>query len=87
VVPAALIVVAFTLTLGSRGVSVREARDLKLLSGLLMLGFGILLLLGPDRLMDLGTTVGLFLGAILAWIAIVAVERWMVRDHMAHGGT
>jgi hypothetical protein len=87
VVPAALIVAAFTLTLGSRGVSVREARDLKLLSGLLMLGFGSLLLLGPDRLMDLGTTLGLFAGVVLAWIVIVAVERWIARDRVVHGGT
>jgi hypothetical protein len=87
VVPAALIVTAFTLTLGSRSVSEREARDLKLLSGLLMLGFGSLLLLAPDRLMDLGTTVGLFAGVILAWIVIVAVERWIARDRVVHGGT
>ncbi len=41
------IVVVFTATLGTRGVSVDEARRLKLLSGLLMLGIGSLLLFAP----------------------------------------
>jgi hypothetical protein len=77
VVPPALIVAGFTLTLGSRGVSVSEARNLKLLSGLLMLGFGLLLLLAPDLLTDLGTAVGLLAGAIGAWLLILAAERLM----------
>jgi hypothetical protein len=87
VLPAALIVLAFTLTLGSRGVTVREARDLKLLSGLLMLGFGVLMLLGPDLLTDLGATLGLFGGAIVVWLLILAAERLWAHHRPAHGGT
>jgi thiol-disulfide isomerase/thioredoxin len=82
VVPPALIVTAFVLTLGSRGVSVREARDLKLLSGLLMLGFGVLLLSAPELLGDLVATLGLFGGAILLWLVIVGAER--IRSRQAH---
>lgn len=75
VTPPALMVLLFVTTLGSRGLSVREARDLKLLSGLLMLGFGLLLLLAPDLLTDLGATVALFGGAILTWLLIVILGR------------
>ncbi len=75
VLPALAIVLLFTLTLGSRGVSVSEARDLKLLSGLLMLGFGMLLLLAPHLLTDLATSVLLLAGAIVAWLAIGGLER------------
>jgi hypothetical protein len=83
VVPPALIVAGFTLTLGSRGVSVTEARNLKLLSGLLMLGFGLLLLLAPERLTDLGTAVVLLGGAIGMWLLILGVER-LRADQTAH---
>jgi hypothetical protein len=81
VLPAILIVVAFLVTLGRRGVSVREARDLKLLSGLLMLGFGLLLLLAPDQLSGLGATIGLFAVALITWVAILAAERLWVGRH------
>jgi hypothetical protein len=79
VVPAALIVAGFTLTLGSRGVTVTEARNLKLLSGLLMLGFGMLLLVSPDLLTDLATAVGLLAGAVGAWLLILLAERLIGR--------
>lgn len=87
VLPAILIVAAFTLTLGARGVSVREARDLKLLSGLLMLGFGGLLLFAPDRLSDLAVTIGLFVAAITTWLILIAAERIIAHRHPLHHGT
>jgi len=76
VVPLLLIVIAFTATLGSRGVSVVEARRLKLLSGLLMLALGVELLLSPDRLSDVGTAVLIFGIAIATWLVAVLVDRW-----------
>lgn len=75
VLPALAIVLLFTITLGTRGVTIGEARNLKLLSGLLMLGFGVLLLFAPDLLTDLGAAVGLLLGAIGAWLLILLLER------------
>ncbi len=50
VLPLLLIVIGFVRTLGARKLSEREGRLLKLLSGLMMLGLGILLLLMPERL-------------------------------------
>jgi hypothetical protein len=75
VAPLALIVVGFTATLGSRGVSVVEARRLKLLSGLLMLALGVELIVSPDRLSDLGTSLVVFGFAIASWVVAVAIDR------------
>jgi hypothetical protein len=70
VLPLALIVLAFVRTLGARKLSEREGRLLKLLSGLMMLGLGVLLLVAPERLNNLGIAFGLMAGAIgLTWLA------------------
>ena len=75
VIPLAAIVAAFTWTLGARRLSEREGRILKLLSGLMMLGLGLLLVLAPQRLSELSIALGL-LGAVAAATAlIVALER------------
>jgi uncharacterized membrane protein len=75
VVPLLLVVGAFTWTLGSRGISELEARRLKLLSGLLMLGLGLLLLLAPERLMDLTASLAIFGVAVGVTTAAVVAER------------
>jgi hypothetical protein len=64
VLPLLLIVLAFVRTLGARKLSEREGRLLKLLSGLMMLGLGILLLAAPEWLNNLAATLGLMLAAI-----------------------
>lgn len=70
VLPLLLIVLAFGRTMGARKLSEREGRLLKLLSGLMMLGLGLLLLAAPERLNDLTTALGLMLGAgALTWLA------------------
>jgi hypothetical protein len=75
VLPMIAMVAAFSITLGTRGLSIVEARRLKLLSGILMIGVGGLLVFAPERLSDLGTTVGLFATAIGLWIVILLIER------------
>jgi hypothetical protein len=79
VLPMLAIVAVFAATLGTRGVSVNEARRLKLLSGLLMLGIGGLLLFAADRLSDLTWTIGLFGVAIVVWLVAIAIDRGRVR--------
>jgi hypothetical protein len=70
VLPLLLIVFAFVRTLGARKLSEREGRLLKLLSGLMMLGLGILLLAAPEWLNNLAATLGLMLVALgLTWLA------------------
>ncbi len=70
VLPLLVIVFAFVRTLGARKLSEREGRLLKLLSGLMMLGLGILLLAVPEWLDNLAATLALMLTAIgLTWLA------------------
>lgn len=70
VLPLLAIVIAFVRTMGSRKLSEREGRLLKLLSGLMMLGLGLLLLLAPTMLSNLGVAFGLLAGAaLLTWLA------------------
>jgi hypothetical protein len=79
----ALIVIGFVITLGSRGVSERTARRLKLLSGLLMLGLGLELIFAPQLLTDLGATVLLFGCAVGLWLLAVLAERAGVRGPLS----
>jgi hypothetical protein len=70
ILPLLLIVLAFARTLGARKLSEREGRLLKLLSGLMMLGLGILLLAAPETLSNLGIALGLMsAAAALTWLA------------------
>lgn len=61
VVPLALIVLAFTYTLGSHKLSEFGGRVLKLISGYMMLALGVLLLLAPDRLNNALVSISLLL--------------------------
>ena len=72
VLPLALIVFAFVRTLGARKLSEREGRLLKLLSGLMMLGLGLCLVLAPQALGDPRVALGLLglatgLTGLAAW--------------------
>ena len=73
VLPLLLIVLAFVRSMGARKLSEREGRLLKLLSGLMMFGLGLLLLLAPEKLGNVGLALaipGLAIG--LTW----AAARW-----------
>ncbi|MCP5279034.1 MAG: hypothetical protein H6935_11825 [Thiobacillus sp.] len=70
VLPLLAIVLAFVGTMGARKLSEWEGRLLKLLSGLMMLGLGLLLLAAPERLGNLWLALGLMAGAGgLTWLA------------------
>ncbi len=73
VLPLLAIVLAFVRTMGARKLSEREGRLLKLLSGLMMAGLGVLLLLAPGMLGNIGLTLAVPALAIGAtWLA----ARW-----------
>lgn len=74
VLPLSAIVGVFTLTLGSRKLSEEQGRVLKLLSGLMMLGLGVLMLAAPEWLSDpwAGT---LLLGTALSLAGLIALRR------------
>lgn len=73
ILPLLLIVLAFVRTLGSRKLSEREGRLLKLLSGLMMFGLGLLLVIAPEQLDNPQQALLLPLAAV-ALTALIA--RW-----------
>ena len=64
VIPLAAIVLAFIGTLGARKLSEREGRLLKLMSGVMMLGLGVMLVLAPQRLNSLAASATLLAVAV-----------------------
>jgi hypothetical protein len=66
ILPLALIVLAFTRTLGARKLSEFEGRVLKLVSGYMMLGLGLLLLLAPQWLANATASIAVLAGALAA---------------------
>jgi thiol-disulfide isomerase/thioredoxin len=75
VLPLLAIVIAFVITLGGRKLKEEEGRILKLLSGLMMLGLGLVLLLAPGALSDPLTALAL----IMAALAMTALAIWVAR--------
>lgn len=65
VLPLLLIVMLFTLTLGSKKLSEREGRLLKLLSGCMMFALGVILLIEPNLLANMQASVGVIMFSVL----------------------
>ncbi|MEJ2451454.1 MAG: hypothetical protein P8047_12385 [Gammaproteobacteria bacterium] len=65
VIPLFLIVIVFVISMGVRKLQQGEGRVLKLLSGTMMLGLGLVLLLVPDLLQNVLATLLLLLLAIV----------------------
>ena len=70
VVPLLAIVAAFTVTLGRRKLTDREGRILKLMSGLVMTGLGVVLVTAPAALGRVSVTLALLGGALIATLVI-----------------
>jgi uncharacterized membrane protein HdeD (DUF308 family) len=69
------IVLIFAKTLGSRKLSEKEGRILKLVSGVMMLELGLLLLFAPELLNHLLTAISLIAVAILLTFGIAHFDR------------
>ncbi len=82
IIPLLLVVVVFTATLGSRRLSETEGRTLKLVSGLMMAGMGLVLILAPELLHNVLTALGLLSVAVILTAIIRALDR-----HGAHAGS
>ncbi len=81
VLPLLAIVVLFTVTLGARKLTEPQGRALKLLSGLMMLGLGLVLLIAPERLDNVLTAVLLLAAALIVTAAAAALDRLWRRRH------
>ncbi len=75
ILPLLAIVLVFTFTLGARKLSERQGRVLKLLSGSMMLGLGLVMLAAPEWLNSPLIGIGLLLLAII----VTAIAAWLTR--------
>jgi hypothetical protein len=75
VIPLLGIVAAFVWTLGSRKLQPHEGRALKLLSGTMMLGLGVVLLTAPGWLEHVGVAVGILGGAVVVTAVVMLIDR------------
>lgn len=76
VIPLACIVLLFVITLGSRKLSEWQGRVLKLLSGVMMLGLAIVLLVKPALMNNVVMSIGLLLASLLVTgVVALATKR------------
>lgn len=75
VIPLGIIVVIFTVTLGSRKLTEWQGRVLKLVSGLMMLGLGLVLLIDPALLNNPAASAALLAGTLVVAGTIILISR------------
>jgi len=75
VVPLLVIVGVFVWKLGSRKLGEREGRVLKLMSGTMMAGLGLVMLFNPDLLGNMLTAVFLLIGALAVTFVITRFDK------------
>ncbi|BCV65421.1 cytochrome c biosynthesis protein [Shewanella carassii] len=83
VIPLAIIVIAFSMTLGKRKLTEKEGQTLKLMSGVMMLGLGGTLAVNPAALQSVSLALGLIIGAIVVTILIVMGRKFLERRRKA----
>lgn len=74
VIPLAIIVIVFSATLGKRKLTEKEGQALKLMSGVMMFGMGIALVIDPTALQNVALALGLILGS-LGITAVIVLGR------------
>jgi len=75
VIPLFIIVLVFTITLGSRKLSEWQGRVLKLISGAMMLGLGGVLLLNPALLSSVTISVVILASALMGSLVVAMVTK------------
>jgi len=75
IMPLLIIVLLFTIKLGSRKLSEQEGKTLKLLSGVMMLFLGLILLIAPDLLSNLSAAAAILLIAISTTWLMVKISK------------
>jgi thiol-disulfide isomerase/thioredoxin len=75
VIPLGVVVLIFAITLGSKKLTEWQGQVLKLISGLMMLGLGVVLLINPDLFNNLLLSIGLLLIALITSGIIVFITK------------
>jgi hypothetical protein len=83
IVPLLAIVGVFVWTLGSRKLSESEGRFLKLMSGMMMLGLGLLLVFRPELLENMLAAVAILGVALAAAVTVTLLHRLRRRSRRA----
>ena len=77
IIPLLMIVIVFTVTFGMKKLQQQQGRQLKLLSGVMMLLLGLVLVVAPDWLSNALAAIGLLLCALLLFSVIIYIDRFM----------
>lgn len=80
IIPLAVIVIIVTITLGAKKLTEWQGRQLKLISGLMMLLLGFLLLIKPSLLNNVLIAIGLLTSAIILSLIIILVSKKLKSD-------
>ncbi|GGI92258.1 TlpA family protein disulfide reductase [Shewanella gelidii] len=80
VIPLAIIVIVFSLTLGKRKLTEKEGQTLKLMSGIMMVGLGGMLAVDPTSLQNVTLAVGLILCSIILTSMIVVTRKMLAKS-------
>ena len=75
VIPLSVVVLVFSITLGSKKLTEWQGQVLKLISGLMMLGMGSVLLINPSLFNNLFVSIGLFVTVIVTTGVIILVMK------------
>ncbi|WOT05689.1 cytochrome C biosynthesis protein [Shewanella youngdeokensis] len=75
VIPLAMIVIAFSVSLGKRKLTEKEGQTLKLMSGIMMVGLGGMLAIDPTALQNVVLAIGLILSSITLTFIITLVRK------------
>ena len=76
IIPLATIVILLTATLGKKKITQKHGRILKLVSGTMMLGLALMLLINPEILNNIFVFILILLGAVAGFIITI----WLTKN-------
>lgn len=85
IVPLLAIVMLFAWTMGGRKLQEREGRRLKLISGSMMLTLGLVLLINPGLLQNIGAAVVILAAAIILAFCVIVFDKTIKARHGGDG--
>lgn len=84
VIPLIIIVLLFVMTLGRRKLSEYQGRTLKLVSGIMMFSFGLVMLFNPGLLKNVFAALGIILISIVLTFVISFTWKKIVKKHSSN---
>ena len=85
VIPLALIVLVFSLTMGKRKLTEKEGQTLKLMSGIMMMGMGAMLVIDPMLLQNAVLAIGLIVASIIVTLVIATARKTLEKRRASQG--